>query len=105
MSADAVAHSEILERPDGITFAAPVEFGLSLRSPDVQKALAQVLGRTTKINFEVNEGAGESHNSAAAQKKEDGDTTRRALENPEVRRYQELFPDSHVRRVEDLKNL
>jgi DNA polymerase-3 subunit gamma/tau len=104
MSADAVAHSEILERPDAITFAAPVEFGLSLRSPDVQKALAQVLGRTAKINFEVNEGSGESHTSAAAQK-EDGDTTRRALENPEVRRYQELFPDSHVRRVEDLKNL
>ena len=104
MSADAVAHSEIRERPDGVTFAAPVEFGLSLRSPDVQKALAQVMGRTAKINFEVSEAAGESHTSVGAQK-EDGDTTKRALENPEVRRYQELFPDSHVRRVEDLKNL
>lgn len=104
MSADAVAHSEIRERPDGITFAAPVEFGISLRSAEVQKALAQVLGRTAKINIEVNDGAGESHTSAGAQK-EDDDTTRRALENPEVRRYQELFPDSHVRRVEDLKNL
>ena len=104
MSADAVDHSDIREGADGVTFAAPAEFGISLRSTEVQRAVAQLLGRPTKINIEVSDEAAESHASAGA-RTEDDDTAKRALENPEVRRYQELFPDSQVRRVEDLTNL
>lgn len=105
MSADAVDHSEIREAPEGIVFGAPPEFGLSLKSPEVQKALTQILGRPAKITIEASAGSAESHASAGKRPEEDGEAAKRAMEHPEVRRFQELFPDSQVRRIEDLKNL
>lgn len=106
MSADAVAHSEVVQAPDGITFRAPKEFSLSLKSAEIQKAVTALMGRPVKITVEVAEGASAAKagpaSSAAAP--EDSEAMQRALANPDVQRFQELFPGSQVRRVDDLKN-
>ncbi|MCX6590824.1 MAG: DNA polymerase III subunit gamma/tau [Acidobacteria bacterium] len=106
MSADAVAHSEVVQAPDGITFRAPKDFMLSLKSAEIQKAVTALMGRPVKITVEVAEGASASKagpaSSAAAP--EDSEAMQRALANPDVQRFQELFPGSQVRRVDDLKN-
>jgi hypothetical protein len=40
----------------------------------------------------------------AAPTPEENEAMERALANPDVQRFQELFPGSQVRRVDDLKN-
>ncbi|MCX6595175.1 MAG: DNA polymerase III subunit gamma/tau [Acidobacteria bacterium] len=108
MSADAVAHAELVQAPDGITFRAPKEFSLSLRSAEIQKAVAALLGRPTKITVEVAEGRASASaagpSAKAAPTPEENEAMERALANPDVQRFQELFPGSQVRRVDDLKN-
>ena len=111
MSADAVAHSEVVQAPDGITFRAPKEFALSLKSAEIQKAVAALLGRPAKITVETADVATPSSVSGlgTASAKgvptpEENEAMERALANPDVQRFQELFPGSQVRRVDDLKN-
>jgi DNA polymerase-3 subunit gamma/tau len=108
MSADAVAHAELVQAPDGITFRAPKEFSLSLKSAEIQKAVAALLGRPTKITVEVAEGRASASvagpSGKAAPTPEENEAMERALANPDVQRFQELFPGSQVRRVDDLKN-
>ncbi len=106
MSADAVAHSEVVQAPDGITFRAPKDFMLSLKSAEIQKAVTALMGRPVKITVEVAEGApaAKAGPASSAAAPEDSEAMQRALANPDVQRFQELFPGSQVRRVDDLKN-
>ena len=106
MSADAVAHAEVAQAPDGITFRAPKEFSLSLKSAEIQKAVTALLGRPVKITVEVADGApaAKAGSASSAAAPEDSEAMQRALANPDVQRFQELFPGSQVRRVDDLKN-
>jgi len=43
--------------------------------------------------------------AAAVPPKLDDEVSARALEHPEVKRFQELFPDSHVRTVRNLRDV
>lgn len=102
-SAAAVEHAEIREAPEGITFSAPREFMLSLRSPDVQRAVAQVMGKPVKITIESGEGTGAA--KPVENKAGTDEAMERALANTEVKRFQELFPGSNIKNVQDLKDL
>ncbi len=102
-SAAAVEHAEIREAPEGITFSAPREFMLSLRSPDVQRAVAQVMGKPDKITIESGEGTGAA--KPVENKAGTDEAMERALANTEVKRFQELFPGSNIKNVQDLKDL
>ncbi|MBI3680419.1 MAG: DNA polymerase III subunit gamma/tau [Acidobacteria bacterium] len=97
--ADAVEHAEIHERPGELEFVAAREFAMALRSGDLQKAVEALAGKPLKITVRVAESAA----TAAAVKAPEDETTHRALDNPEVRRYRELFPGSEVRTVRNLK--
>lgn len=106
MSADAVDHADVREGPEGVTFTAPKEFAFSLKSGDVQKAVAALVGRPVKVTVETSSSDTPPAAARASAKAADTDpATQRALANPEVKRFQEMFPDSQVRRVEDLQNL
>lgn len=103
-SATAIEHAEVRETPEGVTFSAPREFMLSLRSPDVQKAVTQLLGKPVKITVESGTG------TAVASKQEEvktdsAEATERALSHTEVKRFQELFPGSQIKNVQDLSDL
>jgi DNA polymerase-3 subunit gamma/tau len=103
LSAHAVEESEIRESQNTVEFIAPRTAVLALRSPDVAKALEQVLGR--KVKVVVTAGGGEAApagGSAPAGARMD-EAAGRALEHPAVKRFQELFPQSQVREIRNLR--
>jgi DNA polymerase-3 subunit gamma/tau len=103
-TADAVEHSVITENNGELQFAAPEEFKLSLNEKDIQKAVQQVAGRPMRIAIKL----GGPDTQASAQRaptvpQKMDDVSERALSHPEVRRFQEMFPDAQVRAVRNLK--
>ncbi|HKW99092.1 MAG TPA: DNA polymerase III subunit gamma/tau [Bryobacteraceae bacterium] len=102
-TADAVEHAQISEAGNTLEFVAPKEFLLALRAEEITKALERIGPRRFKIK--VTEGAAapaEAAGAGAGQKEEE--TARRALENPEVQRFREVF-GGEVRTVRDLKRV
>ena len=106
--ADAVEHSEIAETPAEITFTAPRMYQLFLKGQEFEGAVRRAAGRTVRITLKVGEAAATPSTApspaakpaAGALKDEAAD---RALSHPEVKRIQELFPESQVRAVRNLK--
>lgn len=103
-AADAAEHAEVIENGGTVEFLVPRQHMLSLRGPEVSQCLESLLGKKVKIKITISETAA-SASAAAPEARPQGDeeTMKRALENPEVRRAQELFPGSAVRSVRDLK--
>ena len=103
-TADAMEHSEVSEAEGEIRFATPEEFRLSMNEKDIQKAVQQVAGRPMRISIKFGDPAAQGQATAARpiEKKLD-DVSERALSHPEVRRFQEMFPDAQVRAVRNLK--
>ena len=82
--------------------AAPREFGLAIRSKEFGELVQQVAGRTLKVTFQERAAAaGAPAGAAGAEAVEEA--TRRALAHPVVQKFRELFPDSEVRVVRNLK--
>ena len=104
--ADAVEEASLSETPTELIFTAPKMFQMYFKAPEFVAAVNQAAGKTMRITVKVGDAA--TPGSAPipkAQTKPQGDdeTTTRALANPEVQRFQELFPDSQVRAVRNLK--
>jgi DNA polymerase-3 subunit gamma/tau len=91
--------AEVAETPSEVVFTGPRECKLALGSSEMQKAVAAVLGRPVRVRVELGEGTSES----TANTDSEEDARERALAHPEVRKFQELFPDSHIRTVRNLK--
>jgi DNA polymerase III subunit gamma/tau len=109
MSADAVQHANVRVEGAEVVFTAPKTFLLALRDSAVAKAVSQILGRPAKVRVEVDAnmtaptGAADT-NENSAPTPADNDFTNRALSHPGVKRFQELFPDAHVRAVRNLND-
>jgi len=103
-SADAVQHARVEETPTGVRFTAPREFVRPLQSRDIAAALNTVLGRLAKVEV-VRDDTVEEAKAPTSKPAEDDEATReRALSNPQVQRYREIFKNSTVRGVRDLSN-
>jgi len=100
--ADAVEHSEVTESAAEIIFTAPKMYQLFLKGPEFEAAVRRVAGRTVRITLKVGEAAPAVARKAAEPPKTD-EASERALAHPEVKRFQELFPESQVRAVRNLK--
>ena len=74
---------------------------MALKGSELNKAIQAVSGRPRKIRVSTGEAATPS--AAPASKAPEDDVSRRALAHPEVQKFQELFPNSQVRQVRDLK--
>ena len=100
-SADGVEHSELVETRGEWRFTTPPEFRMAVQSPEVEAAARQIAGRAVKIVVRV----GEVTAAPAASKPAatEDDAAQRALNHPEVKHFQELFPGSTVRTVRNLK--
>ena len=101
-TADAVEHSQFTQSGNELQVLAPTETRLSMNEADLQKAIAH-LGlprQNIRITFGEASGAG----PALEKKKttEEDEVTTRALSNPEVQRFRELF-GGEVRAVRNLK--
>jgi DNA polymerase-3 subunit gamma/tau len=99
--ADAVGHSEVAESPAEITFTAPKMYQMFLKGQEFEAAVRRVAGRTVRITLKVGEAAAAAPAVRAPVKTDEA--AERALAHPEVKRIQELFPESQVRQVRNLK--
>jgi DNA polymerase III subunit gamma/tau len=98
-TADAVEHSQVTESNGELQFVTPEEFSLAMNEKDILKVVQKITGRPMRINIAL----GKPVAVAAPLAKPKDDVSERALAHPEVRRFQELFPDAQVRVVRNLK--
>jgi len=99
-TADAVEHSQITESNNELQFTTPEEFKLAMNEKDILKIVQKVAGRPMRVKTTF----GDANVIAAPRlKPPPDDVSERALSHPEVRRFQEMFPDSQVRVVRNLK--
>jgi Flp pilus assembly protein CpaB len=105
--ADALEHSELIESANELVFVTPKMYQLYLKQTEFDAAAKKVAGRPVRITIKVGEpvrsSASNIATSAAAPQPEQEATTR-ALSHPEVKRFQEIFPDAQVRTVRNLKD-
>jgi DNA polymerase-3 subunit gamma/tau len=102
--ADAVEHSEIAEAATEIIFTAPKMYQLFLKGQEFEAAVRRVAGRTVRITLKVGEAAAAAvAPTSPAKPAAKDEAAERALAHPEVKRFQELFPESQVRAVRNLK--
>ncbi len=99
-TADAVEHSEVTEANGELRFVSPQEFALAMNEKDIVKAVQKIAGRPMRVKITL--GDPQSKIAPVAKPPKD-DVSARALTHPEVRRFQEMFPDAQVRVVRDLK--
>ena len=99
-TADAVEHSEVREVNNELHFTAPEEFALSLSEKDILKAVQKLGGRPMRIKVALGDAP---RQAAPLAKPAQDDVSERALGHPEVKRFQEMFPDAQVRVVRNLK--
>ena len=99
-TADAVEHSTVTEAKGELHFTTPEEFKLAMNEKDILKAVQKIAGRPMRIKITL--GTPQPGPTAAVAPPAD-DVSERALAHPEVRRFQETFPDAQVRVVRNLK--
>jgi DNA polymerase-3 subunit gamma/tau len=98
-TADAVEHSQVTESNGELQFVTPEEFSLAMNEKDILKVVQKIAGRPMRIKIAL----GNPDAVAAPLVKPKDDVSQRALAHPEVKRFQELFPDAQVRVVRNLK--
>ncbi|MEN6604811.1 MAG: DNA polymerase III subunit gamma/tau [Bryobacteraceae bacterium] len=99
-TADAIEVSEVSEQGNLIAITTPREFALPMRGNDVQKALERLFERPPHVKVTLTDEAP----ATASMAKPTDESTQRTLEHPAVKRFQEVFPGSHVRTVRDLRD-
>jgi DNA polymerase-3 subunit gamma/tau len=99
-TADAVEHSEVTEANGELRFVTPEDFRLAMDTRDLNKAVQQVAGKALRVKIEFGTPAVQP---AVPKPCVADEVSERALAHPEVQRFQEMFPDAHVRTVRDLK--
>jgi DNA polymerase-3 subunit gamma/tau len=101
---DAVRNSDIVESPGGVEFITTKIQSMGLRGADFERIVAQAAGHGVKVKITLTEATTAAASAASAAASAEADAaSERALADPAVQRFQELFPDSKVRGVRDLK--
>jgi DNA polymerase III subunit gamma/tau len=100
-TADGVEHSTVAASPTELRFTTPDEFRLGMKPDDINQAVRRILGRPMKIEI-VSGAAPAPAASTIIRKAPESETSARALANPEVKRFQELF-GGQIRTVRNLK--
>ena len=102
-TADAIEHSEIVEANGELRFTTPREFSIAMKEADINQAVRQIIGKPLKIKVTIGEVAAQNRDKVvAAPAAQEDDASRRALANPEVQSFRDLF-GGEVRTVRNLK--
>lgn len=101
-TADAVENSNVAEKNGELLITTTKAFKLSLREDDLRKAVDQVAARPMRIKVVVGDVQQTAAPLAPAVSNTEDEATRRALANPEVQRFQEVF-DGKIYKVRNLK--
>jgi DNA polymerase-3 subunit gamma/tau len=102
--ADAVEHSDVAETPNDITFTTSKMYQMYLKDAKFDAIVKSVVGRPVRIAVKIGEvAATPAAQSAPPRAAVESEAADRALSHPEVKRFQELFPDAQIRTVRNLK--
>ncbi|MEO5925439.1 MAG: DNA polymerase III subunit gamma/tau [Bryobacteraceae bacterium] len=101
--ADAVEHCQVVETANEVVFTASKMFQMFLKDPVLDAMVKRVTGRPVRLTFKVGDVDVAPTPSAQGAATAKNETAERALSHPEVKRFQESFPDAQVRTVRDLK--
>ncbi len=103
--ADLVEHSEVTLAGGELRFVVAGKLdkiGIE-GDADLREIAAQIAGRPLKITASVGSPVSAPPLAAKQSDSNDGELMERALSHPEVKRFQELFPEAQVRTVRNLK--
>jgi DNA polymerase-3 subunit gamma/tau len=100
-TADGVEHSTVAASASELRFTTPEEFRLGMKPDDINQAVRRILGRPMKIEI-VTGAVPAPAASSIVRKAPESETSARALANPEVKRFQEIF-GGQIRTVRNLK--
>jgi len=106
-TADAIEHAEITENGAVLEFSVAKEFSLAMKPEEISRAVQKITERRFKINVSLtNDARTESQLPPAKSQPagEQDEVAQRALSNPEVQRFREVF-GGEVRAVRDLKKV
>src|ERR1017187_9402527 len=90
-TADAVENSRVVEVNGELQITTTKAYKLALREEDLRKAVSQSSPRAMRIKVIVGEPGEAAAPMVAPAAQNEGEATRRALANPEVQRFQEVF--------------
>jgi DNA polymerase-3 subunit gamma/tau len=102
--ADAVEHASLSIAGGDLNIVAPKSYGLYFRDSGFEAAVREVFGRPLRVKFTAGDSAAPPPVSAplASPAAQEDEATGRALSNPEVQRFREIF-GGEVRKVRNLK--
>jgi DNA polymerase-3 subunit gamma/tau len=101
-TADAVENSRVEEAHGELQFTTSKAHRRALSEDDLKKALSQITPRALRIRISVGDAGDTAPPISEVPGPAEDDITQRALENPEVRRFREIF-GGEVRKVRNLK--
>ena len=102
--ADAVEHSQIEEVGADLVFTTLKMYQMYLKSAEFDAVVKRVHGKPARIVIKIGEASAAPVASAMTPPAvKNNETSERALAHPEVQKFKELFPDSQVRAVRNLK--
>ena len=105
-TADAVEHSKVVETGSELQFTTSAAYKLAIRADDINKALQAIGAKPYRIKVTVGDAGTQStplsSAPAASAPPTDDEATTRALANPEVQRFREVF-GGEIRKVRNLK--
>ncbi len=101
-TADAVENSQVVEANGELQLTTTGPYKLALREEDLRKALTRISSRPLRIKVAVGESLQPAAPIAAAAPPGEDDAASRALANPEVQRFREVF-GGEIRKIRNLK--
>ncbi|MGO9094133.1 MAG: DNA polymerase III subunit gamma/tau [Bryobacteraceae bacterium] len=103
-TADAVEHSRLIATGGELQFTTPPQFMLAMQAGELDKAVRHLNAGNWRIKvFAGDAGAADPQPQKQPTAATD-EATGRALANPEVQRFREVFPGAEVRVVRNLKD-
>jgi hypothetical protein len=97
-----VENSQVVEAGGELQFTTTKPYKLALREDDLRKALARITQRSLRIKVAVTESVESAAPIDTAAPAREDDATTRALANPEVQRFREVF-GGEIRKIRNLK--
>jgi hypothetical protein len=100
-TADAVENSRVVESNGELQFVTSAAYKLALRPDDLNQAVRRIVSRPMRIKVTVDDASAAPAPLVSPAASED-ETASRALANPEVRRFREIF-GGEIRKIRNLK--
>jgi len=102
--ADALEHSELMESASELVVTTPKMYQMYVKQAEFEAAAKRCAGRPVRVTIKLAETIPVAAPTLSPAPKPNDEATARALSHPEVKRFQELFPDAQVRTVRNLKD-